>query len=642
MNIQKIVIFMVLTLTFSGLGNGQEPIKLKVVVDDARVNAEPEIGGNTLARLPLNTIVTAVEKTGEWYKVDLEHKGVGLSGYMHEMLVAVVTDEELAEAERPALSEKTQEDIIREIETVMDENRNLIRQNEGFEDAILSLRPLVGKAFRVKDDKRQRELAAEIFLWIGMAYAGQDQYKSALNEIRNMYEAEYGYAKEITRNIYDPKIICLIQHAEKEYLGQPSEFALEIKTIPDKAKVVLNGKNAGFSSGMFKAGSPIVKIEITKEGHEPVEDEVFIWQDMERKEYRLTSLGRNLVVKTKPVGAKLFFDGEETAELTNCTLPFISFGPHRIRIIKENYREWTQEINVEKDTEPFTLEIVLTGINYRFLDKWGGPDSQVFEKPLEIVINKDGHIYVLDESDRKIKKFTTEGRLMPDWRLHGPQYKGIKSPYGLAVDSDGNVYVTDVKENCVWKFDGDGAFIAKWGRQGNAKEEFLRPTGIAVNTLNDVYVIDSGNFRVKIYSGSGELRDVWKKPGNVVLPYALALNRSDEVFILDKLKAYRFSPQGELVASWGRQGNHDGEFGSPKGICTDSDNFLYIADTLNNRIQKFDADGNFVAKWGLPGKGDGELMSPMSAAVDVDGRVYVVDGDNNRVQIYHVAASAEE
>ena len=35
------------------------------------------------------------------------------------------------------------------------------------------------------------------------------------------------------------------------------------------------------------------------------------------------------------------------------------------------------------------------------------------------------------------------------------------------------------------------------------------------------------------------------------------------------------------------------------GIAVDSSGNVYVADTWNNRIQKFDSDGNFITKWAV-------------------------------------------
>ena len=57
-----------------------------------------------------------------------------------------------------------------------------------------------------------------------------------------------------------------------------------------------------------------------------------------------------------------------------------------------------------------------------------------------------------------------------------------------------------------------------------------------------------------------------------------------------------------------------------------------MADTGNNRIQKFTSNGTYITKWGESGSAEGEFSSPSGIATDTSGNVYVADTDNNRIQ----------
>lgn len=87
-----------------------------------------------------------------------------------------------------------------------------------------------------------------------------------------------------------------------------------------------------------------------------------------------------------------------------------------------------------------------------------------------------------------------------------------------------------------------------------------------------------------------------------------------------------------FLGEWGGAGSGDGEFQTPTSVATDSSNYVYVADSGNNRIQKFTELGTFVGKWGSTGSGPGQFSTPESVATDVDGNVYVVDKGNFRVE----------
>ena len=49
----------------------------------------------------------------------------------------------------------------------------------------------------------------------------------------------------------------------------------------------------------------------------------------------------------------------------------------------------------------------------------------------------------------------------------------------------------------------------------------------------------------------------------------------------------KFSSDGKFITKWGSIGINSDQFASPRGIAIDPHDNVYIADTKNNRIQKF-------------------------------------------------------
>lgn len=67
-------------------------------------------------------------------------------------------------------------------------------------------------------------------------------------------------------------------------------------------------------------------------------------------------------------------------------------------------------------------------------------------------------------------------------------------------------------------------------------------------------------------------------------------------------------------------------------MATDANGNVYVADTNNNRIQKFDGDGTFIAAWGISGSGNDQFAGPTGVATDASGNVFGADQSNDRVQ----------
>jgi tripartite motif-containing protein 71 len=87
-----------------------------------------------------------------------------------------------------------------------------------------------------------------------------------------------------------------------------------------------------------------------------------------------------------------------------------------------------------------------------------------------------------------------------------------------------------------------------------------------------------------------------------------------------------------FITKWGSKGEGDGQLNIPQAVAVDSSDNVYVADAINDRIQKFDSEGTFITKWGSRGTEDGQFDRPSGVAVDSSGNVYVADAFNHRIQ----------
>jgi DNA-binding beta-propeller fold protein YncE len=88
------------------------------------------------------------------------------------------------------------------------------------------------------------------------------------------------------------------------------------------------------------------------------------------------------------------------------------------------------------------------------------------------------------------------------------------------------------------------------------------------------------------------------------------------------------------ASTFGVGGNTSADVPAPEGD-------LYVADSGDNRIQKFGPDGAYLAKFGSIGTADGQFEGPGAVTVDSQGSVYIADVGNSRVQVFALAIVPE-
>jgi DNA-binding beta-propeller fold protein YncE len=277
---------------------------------------------------------------------------------------------------------------------------------------------------------------------------------------------------------------------------------------------------------------------------------------------------------------------------------------------------------------------------YEYVSQWGiyGIGDGQFDYPVGIALDSSGYVYVSDQYNARIQKFTSAGTFVTKWGSNGSGDGQFSYPTGIAVDSSNNVYVADSSNDRIQKFTSGGTFVTKWGSYGSGDGELDFPYGVAVDSSNNVYVADYSNHRIQKFTSGGTFVTKWGSygsgDGQFDYPAGIAVDSSGYVYVADQYndRIQKFTSTGIFVTKWGSLGSGDGQFNYPSGIAVDSSNNVYVSDSNNDRIQKFRPDGTWVTKWGSYGSGTGEFDWPEGLTVDSSGNVYVSDFYNYRVQ----------
>ncbi len=131
--------------------------------------------------------------------------------------------------------------------------------------------------------------------------------------------------------------------------------------------------------------------------------------------------------------------------------------------------------------------------------------------------------------------------------------------------------------------------------------------------------------------------------GQFTTPALIAVGPDGSVYVADtgNQRVEKFDANGAFLLAFGSAGAGNGQFSGPSGVAVGPDGSVYVTDTGNNRVERFDANGTFVSTWGTAGAGDGQFQGPEGIATASDGSVYVGDAGNARVERFFADGTFE-
>jgi tripartite motif-containing protein 71 len=221
----------------------------------------------------------------------------------------------------------------------------------------------------------------------------------------------------------------------------------------------------------------------------------------------------------------------------------------------------------------------------------------------------------------------------------------LRFPEAVAVDAAGDVYVADQLSYVVQKFSASGQFEMQWGSYGAGPGQFGPIAGLATDAAGNVYVVDSSHDRIEKFNANGEFLTQWGRRGSALGEFQFGSSQNytqppgggiavsgNYVYVADSGndRIERFDLEGGEAMQWGSYGNGPGHFSYPRGVAANESEVI-VSDDDNHRLEKFAPDGEYEGSVGTYGKGPKQLGYPYGVGLDAAGDVYVTDDIDARV-----------
>lgn len=272
------------------------------------------------------------------------------------------------------------------------------------------------------------------------------------------------------------------------------------------------------------------------------------------------------------------------------------------------------------------------------LDQWEQlPEGMTLHETPGVAVAADDTVYLLTRNtENPVIVLTPEGEFI---RTFGAgTFTG--RTHAILAAHDGHIYCADDGAHTITKWTPEGELLLTIGTPGEAAPKFSgqpfnRPTDMVVSQDGSIFISDGyGNARIHKYSPEGELLHSWGEPGvdhgQFLCPHNLGLS-GDRIYVADReaLRVQVFDLDGNHLDTWNN-------IHRPCAITVGPDGNIYVGELngvalmegalgIGHRISVLSPDGQLLGRYGAPeeGEGPGQFIAPHGIAVDSHGDVYV-------------------
>jgi len=208
--------------------------------------------------------------------------------------------------------------------------------------------------------------------------------------------------------------------------------------------------------------------------------------------------------------------------------------------------------------------------------------------PVKTEINSKGEIYILDRKQRSIVSLSPAGEFRGYLQPVGLPSQTEYIPRSFTFDRNDSIYILDILSERVLVLDPGGRYV----RQIKFPQEYGFFSDVAVDFRGTVLIVDVVDGKVfsaaKNSASFSPLTSSLKE--YVRFPTSLTTDDRGRIYLVDRNGAsiIILGPDGSFLGRQSGMGWKEGSLNYPAQMCINRKGEIFVADTMNSRIQLFE------------------------------------------------------
>ncbi|RPI03869.1 MAG: hypothetical protein EHM72_00295 [Calditrichaeota bacterium] len=279
-------------------------------------------------------------------------------------------------------------------------------------------------------------------------------------------------------------------------------------------------------------------------------------------------------------------------------------------------------------------DVIIPRFSFSFGEEGGKPGQ--FIAPTALSADAQGNLYIADQGNNRLQKFTNKGELVAFIGGFGWGQGQFHYPADVFVYNSLDVFVADYENNRIERYDKDLNWLSSYRSDISWDEryQFFFPRSLFISIHGDFMIADAEHDKIVKLNSSFQpelsFGDFDWGSGTIREAFSIFCDSHDFIYVSD-------SAAGKVLV-YDYFGNYIRDIGlnqlkKPKGLFIDSAQRLFVADAGLDQIFCFDASGDLYFNFGSSGAKLGAFSEPSDVAV-FNHQLFVVDTNNHRIQAF--------